>query len=233
MKKITLLFTFLFSINTLTGMKHNLEPENFFPLDALPIEAKASVVKAISTFDNLDDIINTIETTKLINGQFNNIVKNAYGNYNDLTVFTTLVHCLSDKFPEEATEAIAKKFAIPTAQKYVELGTQLLHLSGTFLTNTMAQGYVELDTLFHVSGIVFTNTFDAVKQIIKDGADVNFTTYLVGTDQIITPAFLATHMQNFELLKLLSDAGIKTKTWYTMLATCKKIIEAREARGVQ
>lgn len=206
----------LLNICILNGMKRNLEPETYFPLGELPIEAKAVIVHAIRTYDNLDDIINTIEATKLINRQFNSIVKNVYGNYNKLDEFTTLVHLLSDKFPEETTENIAKKFKIPITQKYIELGKKLLILSGTR------------------SAIAFNNT----KQAITDGADVNFTTSFIvdpttGAYHIYTPFLFAAQIQNFALLMLLITSGIKGKTVNTAHATLEKIQEAREAYGLQ
>ncbi len=193
-------------------MQENLEPEESFPLGKLPIEAKASVTQAIITYDNIDDIINTIEATKLINREFNNVVKNVYGDYNKIEIFTTLIHLVSDKFPEATTEATAKKFEISTAQKYVALGKNLLIISGTRLDNTL----------------------DDAKQAIAKGADVNFTaSFIVTADQIHTPLFFAAQMQNPELITLLLLAGIKTKTINMMVETSEKIQKARAEKSIQ
>lgn len=238
MKKITVLLILFLSLNTLNGMEINPEPEKSFPLGELLTETKEVIVQAICSYDNLDTITETIDATKLINREFNSIVKNVYGNYNNIKEFTTLVHLLSDKFPEATTETIAKKLKIPIAQKYVELGNKLLHLSGTFFTNTTTPVYAELKELFHVSGTVFTNTFDASNQIIKDEADVNFTTSFIvdhatGAYHTHTPLFFALEMRNWALVKLLNDSGIKEKTWRTVHATLEKIQKAREARGLR
>lgn len=216
MKKIALLFTLFLTVNTFNGMQRDLEPEKPFPLGELPVEAKAIITQAISTYNTLDDIIKTIEATKLINREFNNIIKNVYGDYNKIKEFTTLVHRLSDKFPEATTETIAKKFEITTAQKYVELGNKLLILSGSLLTTAL----------------------NDTKQVIEEGADVNFTTSRIvdpttGAYHIYTPIFFALQLKSSELIKLLATSGIKVKTIHTMHETLKKIQEAREAAGIQ
>jgi len=221
MKKITLLFILFLSINSLHGMKRNLESEQSFPLAELPTEAKAVVIQAICTYDNLDDIINTIDATKCVNREFNSIVKHVYSKYNNLKEFTALVHFLSDKFPTITTEDIAKKLKtplkLPIAQKYVALGKALLLLS-------MNKSTIALN---------------ATKKIItEEGADANFTTAFMlekatGGYHVHTPFLFAIQMDNVALIELLNTFEIKAQTLDATWETLKKVTEARKKRGIQ
>lgn len=228
MKKTTLLFALLLSINNAHGMKRMLEikeclpaKETHFPLAILPTEAKAVVIESICTYDNLDDIITTINVMKCVNREFNKIVKQVFSQYvegysitnendenkdNALKKFTGLIHYLSDKFPTITTEAIAKKLKIPTAKKYIELGKSLLMLSGT-------------------------KKLDDIQKLIADGADIDFTTSFIvdkatGAYHVYTPFFFAITMINASLIELL-HTKIKPKTLDTAYETLKKINEAR------
>lgn len=96
--------------------------------------------------------------------------------YDDLADFTKLVHALADKF-NKPTIFVARKFNTPTAKKYIDLSIALLFIP--------------------------SSTFNNVAQLIKDGADVNFT-----GNNYATPLSQAIQFRvNIEKIKLLLDSG--------------------------
>jgi hypothetical protein len=234
MKKLILLFTIVCSAGQLYGMEPELNPTLW---EQLPKELKQEIISTtLATSNSVDDAVNAIKALGTLHGvRYNtqaaiglliktlpndpdkaiNQVKNLQGT--TLEAFTTLVHLVSDKFPEIATEAIAEKFETPTAQKYVELGNALLMLSGTHIATTINEA----------------------RQIIKDdGADVNFTALRIvdpeiETYYILTPLFFATQMGNDGLRRLFEIYKLKEKTWSMMRETTKQIERARKLKGIQ
>ncbi len=206
MKKIALLFTILCA-GALYGMKRiqsRSKYGHYVSMAELSPEIQVMIIQALNTYDknlnpeeNLVNIINAIKAMSATNRQFNTIVNDIYGN---LAGFTALVHILGKKFNIN-TDVIATKFETPIAEKYIQLGQNLMKET------------VQLDPI------------NKVVQLIEQGADVNYSTkgYTVTRPifslaneanyyDAYTPLYWAVRFSRHALVKLLLNAGAIPKS---------------------
>lgn len=176
------------SLATITASLHGMElqeKQNYMAM--LSPEVKVCIISALNSFNELDDIINTIKATSLTSIELNEIINDMYGNQKG---FKALMHALTNKFSYLQTDYLASQFKTPAAQKYLELGHSLLGWAS--ITSSWITGY-EDDMSYAV---------DQATQLINESADVNF-----GRGGPLKMTL--THGWNPKLAKLLLDAGAK------------------------
>ncbi len=194
MKKIALLLTIvcagqLYTMKRIYGMdptslyelrRTGPERGRYVGLGDLPREVQAIIIAYLQTNDDLDGTIAAIkEASKgvgLVNKQLNEIVNEVYGIPKG---FTALVHVLADKF-NTSTENVANKFNTSAAETYVKLGSSLLNFSGDRTQDA----------------------YDKMAELIKQGADVNFSSEY-------TPLEMAIRNDDIEGVRLLLNSGAK------------------------
>jgi hypothetical protein len=202
MNKLALSIIFLCT-SPLYGMKrsadeHYIEPDTGSELkpemwgqEQLPEEVKALIMVALAqSGNNLDEVINNIKKVSLINKTFNQMI-------NDLQRFTQVVHMIADKF-NVATETVAEEFTLViadwkklgVANKYIELGRNLLK------------------AVWHKWPL------DKLEELIKNGADINYSRpcrLFKNCDQE-TPMVYAMKGKNLEAITLLLKSGVKLES---------------------
>lgn len=180
MKKMALLFALtLLCAGQLYGMERP-EELNLSLLRQLPEEIRLLSISAlVGSGNNLDEAVNNIKIASVTNKKLNQMVSKKYGN---LKGFTTLAHILADKF-NTSTHNVASKFNTPIAKQYEHLGHLLLSLRGKFGQ---------------------PGNLDYIKNLIQDGADVNF----ISRDGDM-PLRAAIHISDVEIVNFLLESGAK------------------------
>jgi len=159
------------------GQIYGMEPQE--PMGAfaqLPKELHQEIIrKAIESSDTLEEFVKAVNVACALQGVC----------YDNLKDFTKLMHMLADKF-DTTTHEVAGNFHTSLAEKYIQLGEQLL-----IIDDESSQ----------------LDTFDKVTQLINDGADVNFT---MRNNMAIdsTPLFVAIQLINVDVVKLLMQSGV-------------------------
>lgn len=203
MKKIALLFTILCA-GQLYGME-NPERGRHIGLEDLSPEIQVMIIHALNTYDNLDDVINSIKASSLTNQQLNAVVNDMYGN---LPGFKKLAHTLANKFNTSVVE-IAQKFNTPASRQYINLIVQLIRA-------------------------IENRQIDMVTQLIKQGADINLL-MIDNMGYYITPLLYAAlrpsglTAKDVAIVQLLINSGanpnIKTHLGNTVLDEIKQSLE--------
>lgn len=148
------------------------------------------VQRLIFEHKNLASVVKVIKDASSINKELNKVVSD--GMYANQRAFTQLVHMLADRFVLQAkshiltTDEVASMLSTPAAKVYLELGNSLLQVIGN------------------------NNDPVAVAQLVKRGADINFSQK---EDQftVITPLSVAIEGSKDGIVKLLLTSGVKPR----------------------
>jgi len=180
MKKTTLLFTMLLCTSALNTMENPQLGRYVIGMEDLSAEVKALIVSAISTYDNPNDIVNTIKATSHTNLELNAIVNDMYSNQKG---FKALIQTLAKKF-NSAPPVIAEKFNTAASKKYLNLAVTLLN------------------------AISYDAPIDQITQLINQGADVNYYNKDGISLLLLATSYKSDEdNDNPELVKLLLDSG--------------------------
>lgn len=197
MKKIALLFTLLcvVALNSMEPEKPELDPVIW---KNLPEDVKPLIIMALTeSGDNIDLAICNIIKAAHINRKLNEMINEKYGN---LVGFTELVGILGKKFPHITREEIAKKFDIPIAKQYADLGFELL----------VKVGY---------------GSIGQIVESIKQGADVNFHSDHGFFGKRITPLILAIKGIKVDAVRLLLDFGANPYFKHPVTGTALDLVQ--------
>lgn len=137
-----------------TNISYGMEPEQgaYKGLGGLPPELQVMMIQYLNIYENIDDVLDAIVATSLVDKDLNTIVNDMYGNPEGLT---KLLHTLSKAYGVDTME-IANVLNTPAAQNYNALCKELLYW---------------LDR-----PAVHKNTFNAIKVLVEEGkVDVNCT----------------------------------------------------------
>ncbi len=258
MKKLALLFLILCA-GALNGME-NPEQKQFLLYGNLTKDLKAHIITFIKTYDNLDDIINTLESASAANKELNKIVINLYDN---LPGFTALIGVLKEKFPGIPRDQIAEKFGmgfvahnpgIPKDQIAKKFGMGFVGYDPGIISSRlrpivanimydmpiaekhrMTKEYYCITKEYRDLGNSLiehsTASTKEISKLINDGADVNFSTAYKYVSEIV-PLFFP---KKADAVKLLLDSGanpyIKSSHGLTTLDMIRNFSE--RARGDQ
>jgi len=180
MKKIALLFTILCA-GPLNGMALP-KPDELNPAlsGKLPEDVKPIIIMALSqSGDNLNSAIRTIKKASLNNKTLQRIINEKWAG---LKGFTTLVHKLANKF-NTSTQEVAQKFKTPAAKQYLNLSNKL------------------------ILAINYDVPINQIKQLINQGADVNYTFDTAFYNTGATPLTRAVVYNGIPTIKLLLNSG--------------------------
>ncbi len=187
MKKIALLFTILCAgaLNGMEPKKELTKKEALEIYKSLQPELKLEVLnQALAASNNLDEAIDMINKLSIVHKT----------QYNNLQDFTNLVHILADRFYYD-TDSVARVYGTSTAHTYRVLGSQLLDVVS--LAHKPIWSGPGVEDLSYI--------LDRMKQLIKEGADVNYSSHLN------TPLYKALEKGNAEAVKLLLEFGAKVR----------------------
>src|SRR5262249_49326046 len=137
-----------------TGMEYKQE--------GLSVYIKPVIITYLEKYDDLDDLVRSIkeDSTNKYNPELKRIV---YGD--NQKGFMELVHILADKF-HVTTAEVASGFNTPAAEKYLELGHSLLDV---VKDSSSKRGGLVRALSYHLN-------LSTLSTLIKEGADVNFST---------------------------------------------------------
>ncbi len=185
MKKIALLFT-LVCVGQLYGMEQEQPKKDLGAFEQLPEDVHNVIINmAFATSNTLHQTIETIKAMSALRR----------AQYDNLKDFTKLVHILADKFYYD-TDSVARVYNTSTAHTYRGLGSRLLDIAS--LAHKPIWSGPGVEDLSYI--------LDRMKQLITEGADVNFS-----GSQLSTPLYKALEKGNAEAVKLLLEFGAKVR----------------------
>ncbi len=195
MKKIALLLFTLLCVSALNGME-NPESDNYKGLGGLSPEIQVTIISYLKEYNNLENIINAIKATSLVDKELNEIVNGEYGNQKG---FTKLLITLLNKFnginkPSHSaihlyTREMVEKFRTPTAKKYLQILT------------TVSE---ELKDILRIDESL-AHSLNPIKisQFVKNGDNINFFN-IYGTTLLLRALEMSMPVSS---IKLLLEAG--------------------------